>query len=103
MTKAPRWNEALSQLHSTGPVTDAIQSIPDFRLLWSLRPFHPKGTKPMKHAPKPNVETPGPRRPDPMPREVREILDIAAALQARDRARLSRLSPAGRFRKWGAF
>lgn len=82
--------------HKAGELS--IQSIPDFRLLWSLRPFPPKGTPPMKHAPKPSVETPGPRRPDPTPRE---ILDIAAALQARDRARLSHLSPAGRFRKWG--
>ena len=41
--------------------------------------------------------TPGPRH-DFGPREV---LAIAAALQARDRARLSRLTPAGRLRKWG--
>ena len=41
--------------------------------------------------------TPGPRN-DYGPREV---LAIAAALQARDRARLARLSAAGRLRKWG--
>lgn len=53
----------------------------------------------MRPTPPCTTGTPGPRRP--LPREVRDILDIAAALQARDRARLSRLSSAGRLRKWG--
>lgn len=51
----------------------------------------------MKRPPPPAVETPGPRN-DFGPREV---LAIADALQARQRARLSRLSSAGRLRKWG--
>ncbi len=58
----------------------------------------------MKHAPKPDTTgTPGPRN-DFGPREIQdiqEVLAIAAALQARDRARLSRLTAAGRLRKWG--
>ncbi len=97
MTKAPRWNEALRHSRSTGPVRDALKSIPDLRRLLSLRPFLPKGHTPLKHAPKPIVGTPGPRN-DFGPREV---LAIAAALQARDRARLTRLTAAGRLRKWG--
>ena len=57
----------------------------------------------MKRPPAPAPETAGPRndfgpRPDFGPREV---LAIAAALQARQRAQLARLTPAGRFRKWG--
>ena len=57
----------------------------------------------MKRPPAPAPETAGPRndfgpRPDFGPREA---LDIAAALQARQRARLARLTPAGRLRKWG--
>ena len=51
----------------------------------------------MKRPPAPAPETAGPRN-DFGPREV---LAIAAALQARQRAQLARLSPAGRFRKWG--
>ena len=47
--------------------------------------------------PPPSVESPGPRN-DFGPREA---LAIAAALQARQRERLSRLSSAARFRKWG--
>jgi len=45
----------------------------------------------------PAPETAGPRN-DFGPREV---LTIAAALQAQHRAKLCRLSPAGRLRKWG--
>ena len=44
--------------------------------------------------------SPGPRRPEPTRQEV---LDIAAVLQGRQRARLARLTPAGRLRKWGSF
>ncbi len=55
----------------------------------------------MKTPPTPNTTgTPGPRRPEPT---RQEILDIAAILQSRQRARLVRLSPAGRLRKWGSF
>ena len=58
----------------------------------------------MKRPQPPAPETAGPRndfgpRPDFGPCEA---LAIAAALQARERARLTRLSPAGRLRKWGA-
>ena len=51
----------------------------------------------MKRPQPPAPETAGPRN-DFGPREV---LAIAAALQAHQRARLARLSPAGRLRKWG--
>ena len=51
----------------------------------------------MKRPQPPAPETAGPRN-DFGPREA---LAIAAALQARQRAQLARLSPAGRFRKWG--
>ncbi len=55
----------------------------------------------MKTPPTPNTSgSPGPRRPEPT---RQEILDIASALEARRRARLVRLSPAGRLRKWGSF
>ena len=53
----------------------------------------------MKQAPPPNTTgSPGPRRPEPT---WQEVLAIAADLQARDRAQLSRLSRAGRLRRWG--
>ena len=52
----------------------------------------------MKRPQPPVPETAGPRN-DYGPREA---LAIAAALQARERARWTRLSPAGRLRKWGA-
>ena len=57
----------------------------------------------MKRPPAPAPETAGPRndfgpRPDFGPREA---LAIACALQTRQRDRLSRLSAAGRLRKWG--
>ena len=55
----------------------------------------------MKRPLPPNTTgSPGPRRPEPTRQEV---LDIAAALQAHQRARLARLTPAGRLRKWGSF
>ncbi len=53
---------------------------------------------------KPTVETPGPRRPEPTWQEIlamQEVLAIADDLLARDRAQLSRLSSAGRLRRWG--
>ena len=53
----------------------------------------------MKRPTPPAPDTNGPRN-DFGPREVAAI---AAALQARQRARLGRLSPAGRLRKWGSF
>ena len=52
---------------------------------------------PRKPAP-PAIDTSGPRRPDITPTDV---LAIASALQARRRAQLGRLSPGGRFRRWG--
>jgi hypothetical protein len=53
----------------------------------------------MKRPPPPNTTgCPGPRRPEPT---LQEVLDIASRLQARQRARLDRLSSAGRLRKWG--
>ena len=52
----------------------------------------------MKRPLPPSPETAGPRN-DFGPREVAAI---AAALQARERARLTRLSAAGRLRKWGS-
>jgi len=48
-------------------------------------------------SPRPIPETSGPRN-DFGPREA---LAIACALQTRQRDRLSRLSAAGRLRKWG--
>lgn len=50
-----------------------------------------------KPPPPPHPSTTGPRN-DFGPREV---LEIAARLQARQRARLTRLSPMGRLRRWG--
>ena len=53
----------------------------------------------MKRPPTPNTTgTPGPRRPEPT---WQDVLAIASSLQARGRAQLSRLSSAGRLRKWG--
>ena len=53
----------------------------------------------MKQAPPPNTTgSPGPRRPDPT---WQEVLATANDLLARDRAQLSRLSSAGRLRRWG--
>ena len=54
--------------------------------------------RPLKRPLPPAPETAGPRN-DFGPREVAAI---AAALQARERARLTRLSAAGRLRKWGS-
>lgn len=52
----------------------------------------------MKRITPPAPETAGPRN-DYGPREV---IELAALLQARERARLSRLTSAGRLRKWGS-
>jgi len=51
----------------------------------------------MKRPQPPALDTNGPRN-DFGPREAAAI---AAILQARERARLTRLSAAGRLRKWG--
>ena len=53
----------------------------------------------MKRPPHPNTTgSPGPRRPEPT---LQQVLDDADRLDAQKRARLSRLSSAGRLRKWG--
>ena len=52
----------------------------------------------MKNPPPPTLETPGPRRPE---LTAEDVLTIAAFLQARKRSQLSRLTCAGRLRKWG--
>ena len=52
----------------------------------------------MKRALPPAPETAGPRN-DYGPREV---LELAALIEARQRARLSRLTSAGRLRRWGS-
>ncbi len=54
----------------------------------------------MKRPETPNTTgSPGPRRPDITPAE---FAAIASALQAKQRSRLTRLSSAGRLRKWGS-
>lgn len=53
----------------------------------------------MKRPTAPNTTgSPGPRRPEPT---WQDILALADTLQARNRARLSQLSSAGRLRRWG--
>lgn len=49
------------------------------------------------------TDSPGPRRPAPPSRDFgpADVLAVADMLAARQRARLSRLTSAGRLRKWG--
>ena len=73
--------------------------VPQIWAFLSIRPsLNPKGPIDLKKPMPPTLETPGPRRPE---LTEEDVLTIAAFLQARQRSQLSRLTAAGRLRKWG--